>query len=120
MKNQPGNMKNQPRTMKNHENRPGTMNSQPGTMNTHENRPGTINKQKRYRQTNRTFLLYIDYHYYFHCYVFCIQNLLDGSHFSGKTKSTLFTFYGVGNGYHISLICHQNKQIDTVRFFFRT
>ena len=62
MKNQPGNMKNQPGTRKNHENRPGTINNQPETMNTHENRPGTINKQKRYRQTNRTFLLYIDFH----------------------------------------------------------
>ena len=51
MKNQPGNMKNQPGTMKNHENRLGTM----------ENRPGTINKQKRYKQTHRSFLLYIDY-----------------------------------------------------------
>ena len=50
MKNQPGNMKNQPGTMKNHENRLGTM----------ENRPGTINKQKRYKQTHRSFLLYID------------------------------------------------------------
>ena len=60
MKNQPGNMKNQPGTRKNHENRPGTKNNQPGTMNTHENRPGTINKQKRYKQTDRTFLLYID------------------------------------------------------------
>ena len=53
-------MKNQPGTRKNHENRPGTKNNQPGTMNTHENRPGTINKQKPYKQTDRTFLLYID------------------------------------------------------------
>ena len=44
-------MKNQPGTMKNHENRLGTM----------ENRPGTINKQKRYKQTHRSFLLYIDH-----------------------------------------------------------
>ena len=64
MKNQPGNMKNQPGTRKNHENRPGTKNNQPGTMNTHENQPGTINKQKCYKQTDRTFLLYIDAIYY--------------------------------------------------------
>ena len=48
--NPPQTMKNQPGTMKNHENRLGTM----------ENRPGTINKQKRYKQTHRSFLLYID------------------------------------------------------------
>ena len=37
------------------------MKNQPGTMKNHENRPGQgRNKQKRYRHTNRTFLLYID------------------------------------------------------------
>ena len=52
--------------MKNHENRPGTMENQPGTITNHENRPGTSkkqsgrNKQKRHKQTDRTFLLYID------------------------------------------------------------
>ena len=62
--NQPVTMKNhenQPGTMKNHENRPVTMENQPGTMKTHEKRPGQgRNKQKRYIQTDRTFLLYID------------------------------------------------------------
>ena len=54
-------MKNQPGTMKNHENRPRTMKNQTGTIKNHENRPGQgRNKQKRYRQTDRTFLLYID------------------------------------------------------------
>ena len=56
-----GTMKNQPGTMKNHENRPRTMKNQTGTIKNHENRPGQgRNKQKRYRHTNRTFLLYID------------------------------------------------------------
>ena len=53
-------MKNEPGTLKNHKNRPGTMKN-------HENRPGQgRNKQKRYRHTNRTFLLYIDHrdHHY--------------------------------------------------------
>ena len=30
-------------------------------MKNHETRPGTINKQKRYKQTHRSFLLYIDH-----------------------------------------------------------
>ena len=39
------------------------MKNLPRTMKNHENRPGTINKQKRYKQTHRSFLLYIDYHF---------------------------------------------------------
>ena len=46
--------------MKNHENQPGTMKNHENRLGTMENRPGTINKQKRYKQTDRTFLLYID------------------------------------------------------------
>ena len=58
-------MKNQPGAMKNHENQPGAMKNQPGTMKNHENRTFLgggqgRNKQKRYTQTDRTFLLYID------------------------------------------------------------
>ena len=60
-------MKNQPGTMKNHENPPGTMKNQPGTM---KNQPGTMKPTSRTqlekviifrdKQTDRTFLLYID------------------------------------------------------------
>ena len=60
-------MKNQPRTMKNHIKPWKIMKNQPGTMKNHENRPGTmknqpgrVNKNVTDRQTDRTFLLYID------------------------------------------------------------
>ena len=53
------------------------MKNQPGTMKNHENRPGQgRNKQKRYRHTNRTFLLYID----------PIITTLDGGGGQGRNK----------------------------------
>ena len=76
MKNQPGTMKNQPGTMKNHENPWKPMKNQPGTMRNHEKPWKTnlepwktmkidlgravINKKITHKQTDRTFLLYID------------------------------------------------------------
>ena len=57
--------------MKNHVNRPGTMTTQPGTMKNHENWLGsrsrswfeTVWQSAHFSwQTDKTFLLYIDYH----------------------------------------------------------
>ena len=76
-------MKNQPEIIKYHENQARTMKNQPGTIKSHENRPRTMKTNLepwktmktakeldlrplakviifRDRQTDRTFLLYID------------------------------------------------------------